>query len=102
MFDAVPTSVAFVSKSEAESPQCLLEVVCVVDEKRHVRDLLSLAEFTKRQHSELRRSRLKQPKVAELIRVGIDHYEQPVTLSTDANHRLVNPDPVRVNVAVGL
>jgi hypothetical protein len=46
-------------------------MVCVVDEKRHVRNLLFLAEFTKDQHGELRRPRLKQPHVEELVRVGM-------------------------------
>ena len=77
-------------------------MVRIVDEKRYVRDLLFLAEFTKKQHSELRRSRLKQPNVKELIRVGIDRRKQPVTLAVDANHRLVNRDLIRFDVTVGL
>jgi hypothetical protein len=52
-------------------------VVCVVDEERHARDLLSLVEFAKKQHGELGRSRLKQPNVEELIGVEGDCGEQP-------------------------
>jgi hypothetical protein len=77
-------------------------MVRFIDEKRHIRDLLFLAEFAKKQHGELRRSCLKQPDVEELICVGIDRGVQPVTLAIDANHRLVNRNLIRIDVAVGL
>jgi hypothetical protein len=77
-------------------------MVCVVDGKRHVRDLLFLAALTKERHGELRRPRLKQPTMEELIRVGIDRRKQPVTLAVDTNHRLVNRNLIRLDVAVGL
>jgi hypothetical protein len=77
-------------------------MVCVVDEKRHVRDLLFLAEFTKEQHGELRRPRLKQPNVEELVCVRIGRRKQPVTLAVDADQRFVYRDLIRVNVTVGL
>jgi hypothetical protein len=64
--------------------------------------VLFLAEFAKKQHSELRRSRLKQPDMEELICVGIDRSVQPVTLAVDANHRLVNRNLIRLDVAIGL
>jgi hypothetical protein len=53
------------------------------------------------QHSELRRSRLEQPHVAEGVRVGI-RGEQSAALSVDADHRLVDRDLSRVDVAVWL
>jgi hypothetical protein len=40
--------------------------------------------------------------VAEPVRVGIDCRVQKVTLFVDANHCLVNHDPIRLDVAVGL
>jgi hypothetical protein len=61
-----------------------------------------LTEFTKKQHGGLRRPRLKQPNVKELVRVGIDRSIQPVALSVDANHRFVNRNLIRIDVTVGL
>jgi hypothetical protein len=76
--------------------------VRIVDEKRHVRDPLFLAEFANEQRGELRRSRLKQPKARELIRIRIDRCKQPVTLAVDANRRLVNHNLIRFDVTIGL
>jgi hypothetical protein len=90
------------AKSEAESFERILEMVCVIYEKRYIRELLFLAEFTNEQQSELRRSGLKQPHMEELVCVGIDRGVQPVTLAIDANHRLVNRDLIRFDVAIGL
>ena len=77
-------------------------MVRVIDEKRDVRDLLFLSEFAKEQQRELGCSCLKQSNIEELVRVGIDRREQPVTLAIDANQRLVTRDLIRIDVAVGL
>jgi hypothetical protein len=50
-----------VSEIEAESSECASEVRRTIDEECRVLDLLSLAKFARGQHSQLRRSRLKQP-----------------------------------------
>jgi hypothetical protein len=102
MFDSVPGSMAAHAKSEVESLQRVREMVRVIDEKRHIRDLLFLAEFTKEQHGELRRSRLKQPYMEELVCTGIGRGVQPVTLAVDANHGLVSRNLIRIDVAIGL
>ncbi len=101
-FDGVPISTAAHAKSKVESVECVLEMVYVVDEKRHVRDLLFLAEFTKERHGELRRPRLKQPNMEELVRIEIDRRQQPVTLAVDADQRFVNRTLIRFDVTVGL
>ena len=90
------------AKSEAESLQRVLEMVRVIDETRDVRDRLLLAAFAKEQQRELGCPCLNQSNVVGLVRVGIDRCKQPVTLSIDANHRLVNRDLIRSDVAVGL
>jgi hypothetical protein len=102
IFDGVPISMAAHVKSEAESFQRILEIVRLIDEKRHIRDLLFLAEFAKKQESELRCSGPKEPKVKELVCVGIDRGVQPVILAIDTNHRLVDRVLIRINVAIGL
>jgi hypothetical protein len=48
------------------------EVVRFIDEEGCLLDLLFLADFTERQHSELRGSGLKQPRVEEFIGLRID------------------------------
>ena len=60
-FNFVPIPVTFGAKSGAGPVERVLEVVCLVSEKRHVRDPLVLTELTKEQQGELRLSRLKQP-----------------------------------------
>ena len=85
-------------KSEAESIQCSGEMVSVIDENRHIFELLFLAEFTQEQHGELCRPRLKQPDVKELIRLRIDSGIQPVTFVVDLNHRLVERDVIRIGI----
>jgi len=101
-FDGVPISMVTHLISEAESAERVLEMVRVIDEIRHVRDVLFLAELTKRQKSELGRQRLKQPYVQKLVRVVIACCVQSVTLSVDANHRLVDRNLIRIDVALGL
>jgi len=66
-------------KSEPEPLQRSFEIVRSIDEKRRLFNLLFVAEFTKKQHDELRRSRLKQPYMVEFVRVGIDSSVQPVS-----------------------
>ena len=85
-------------KSEAESTQCSGEMVSVIDENRHIFELLFLAEFTQAQHGELCRSCLKQPDVKELIRLRIDSGIQLVTFVVDLNHRLVERDVIRIGI----
>ena len=70
MFDGVPISAAFVSKSEDEPLQCVLEMMSVIDKQHHVPELVFLAEFAEKQYSESRFACLKQPNVAELISLG--------------------------------
>jgi hypothetical protein len=45
---------------------------------------------------------MKQPNVAELVCVGIDRGEQPVTLVVDVDPRFVDRGPIRLDVAIGL
>jgi hypothetical protein len=85
-------------KSEAESIRCSGEMPRVIHENSHVLELLFLAEFTQEQYSEMRRSRLKQPNVEELIRLGIDSGVQPMTFVVELNHCLVKRDVIRVGI----
>jgi hypothetical protein len=90
------------AKSESESVECYFEMSRIIDQKRYVRHLLFLTEFARKQQRELRRSRLKEPNMEELVCVGIDGGVQPVALAIDANHRLVNRDLIRLDIAIGL
>ncbi len=101
MFDGVPIFTAAHAKSKVESVECSFEMSGVIDEKRHVRDLLFLAEFTKEQHGELRLPRLKQPNMDELVRIGTDRRQQPVALAVDTDQRFVNRTLIRITVTVG-
>jgi hypothetical protein len=58
-------------KSEPESLQGGFEVVRSVDKERRLLDLLFLAEFAEKQHSELRGSGLKQPEIEEFVILGL-------------------------------
>ena len=86
-------------KSEPEQLQCSLEIVRSIDEKGRLLDLLFVSKFTKKQHGEVRSSRLKQPYMEEFIRCGIDGSAQPVSFVVDPNHRLVDRDLIRSPVA---
>ena len=101
-FDAVPISVARYLKSEPEPLQRSFEIVRSIDEKRRLLNLLFVAEFTKKQHGELRCEYLKQPYVKEFVRVGIDCSVQPVALTVDANHGFVHRNLIRISIAIGL
>ena len=90
------------AKSEAESVKCSFEMSRIIDQKRGVWELLFLTEFTKKQHGELRRTRLKQPCVQDFVRRGIDCSVQPVTLVVDLNHGFVHCDVIRLGVVSGL
>jgi hypothetical protein len=85
-------------KSESESLQRGFEVVRFIDEEGCVLDLLFLAEFTEKQHSELRGSGLKQPHVEEFIGLRINGGVQPVSFVIDLNHSLVDRDLIRSSV----
>lgn len=54
MFVDVPISMASRAKSEVESIQCVLEVVSLSNEKRHIPALLCLSEFAEKQQHEFR------------------------------------------------
>ena len=92
----------FVAEIEAEPVERTRQVRCTVDEKGRLLDLLLLAEFTQKQHGELRRSRLKQPDIEDFVRGGIDCRVQPVALVVDLNHRLVHRDVIRLGIAFRL
>jgi hypothetical protein len=59
-------------KSEPDSLQRGFEMVRFIHEEGCLLDLLFLAEFTEKQHGELRGSGLKQPHMKERIGLGID------------------------------
>jgi hypothetical protein len=92
----------FVSALEAKSIERTRKVCRTVDENCRVLDLLLLAEFTQKQHGELRRTRLKQPCVQDFVRRGIDGCVQPVTFIVDLNHGLVDRNVIRLGIAAGL
>jgi hypothetical protein len=91
--------VARYPKSESEPLQRGFEIVRAIDEKSRLLDLLFLAEFTQKQHGQLRSYRLKQPDVKEFVSIGIDSGVQPVSFIVDSNHRLVHRDLIRTPVA---
>lgn len=102
MFDDAPLSRATRARSEVESIQCVLELVRVIDETRHVRELLFLTGITTKQQRELRCLRRERLNMADLVRIRLDRSVRPVPMSIDANNRLVNANLIRTDVAVGL
>jgi hypothetical protein len=90
------------SEIEAESVEGASEVGRTIDQERRLLDLLLLLELTENQQRELGRSRLKQPNVQDFVRSRIDRCVQPVALTVDLNHRLVDRDVIRVRAAVRL
>lgn len=76
-------------KSEPKLLQRSVKMVCSIDGKACLLDRLFVAEFLRKQHSELCGSGLKQSDVEELVSLGIDSGVQPVSFVVNPNHRLV-------------
>jgi hypothetical protein len=81
-FDSDPISVANRLRSEAESAECSLQVVRIIDENRHFGNRNFLRELADKVHSELRCSSQKEPYMEEFVRIWIDSSVQtPSSLS---------------------
>ena len=92
----------FVSEIETASVECTRQLRHAVVEERGSFNLVLVAEFAQEQHSEIRRSRLKRPFVKNSVRFESDHGEQPMALVIHLNHRLVDRDVIRLDVAFRL
>jgi hypothetical protein len=91
--------VASYLKSKSEPLQSGFEMVGSIDEGRGLFDLLFVAEFTQKQHGELRCSGPKKPHMEEFVGFGINSSVQPVSFVVDPNHCLVDRDPIRSAIA---
>jgi hypothetical protein len=85
-------------KSETEPVKCRFEVGGVIDENGRLGARHLLFEFSEKQHRSFGGSRLKQPHVEELVRLGIDGSVQPVAFVVALDHGLVDRDVIRLPV----
>jgi len=101
-FNASPISVATDPRSELEPIECRREIRCGIDEDRGVVEVLFVAEFVRKQHSEKRSSRRKQPYIENFVRFGINGSVQPAAFVVDLDHCLVNHNLLWIPLRGGL
>jgi hypothetical protein len=99
-FGRIPVSMCFMLKSEAVATKGHLESGCASDEKRGVRDVVFLLQFTKKNLCQT--NILGGPKLhmEKLVRVRIDGRVQPVALIIDSDHCLVECNVIRATALI--
>ena len=78
--------------------QCSSEMLCVIDEKHGIFNVVFLTNFSKKLLRQSRCSRCKQPYMQEFVRFGIDGSVQPKLLSIDSDHDSVERYVIRIRV----
>ncbi len=84
-----------VSKSEPEMMECSLEMLCPIDEKHGIVEVMFLSEFPQESFCQRGRSRRIQPHMKYIVRFWIDSTVQPIAMFVKLNHRFVKRNVIR-------
>lgn len=87
LFDAV--AVVFAAETTDQ-------IVCVIDKKQSVLDIVFLSQFSEKFSCDRNRIRRKQPRVTDSVRLRIDGSVQLVLLVVDPDRFLIDCNAIRV------
>ena len=76
--------------------------MCVIDKKHSLRNIMFRTEFSQKFLRQCYCCGCKQPKMEEFIRLWINCGVQPVLLTIDPDHRLIQRNMIRACIAGGL
>jgi len=77
-------------------------MLCIIDEKHRVFDIVFLTKLLEKLLCQCRCSRCIEPYMQEFVCVRIDSSIQPILLAVDSDHRLVKRNVIRTRIAGGL
>ena len=95
-FDRISEAVLFDAVAVVFATETTDQIVCVIDEKQSVLDIVFLSQFSEKLSCDRNRIRRKQPRVKDSVRLRIDGSVQLVLLVVDPDRFLIDRNAVRV------